>query len=119
MLLEPIKMLLDYSYKNQLNTEYQEIGGEILVAYKIDDKTSLYLNGDEAFLSEMKYVEELDLYYSMGLLVNLGKVHNISNPKQVIIKLYEKLTTVSLLEYFTSNAYDCTIDENITELLKQ
>jgi|GEM_PF-5215968 len=119
MMLQPIKMLLDYSYKNQLNTEYQEIGGEILVAYKINNNNALYLNDNEVFLSEMKYVEELDLYYSMGLLVNLGKVHNIDNPKQVIIKLYEKLTTVSLLEYFTSNAYDRTIDENITELLKQ
>ncbi|UTI42126.1 hypothetical protein [Niallia sp. RD1] len=119
MLLEPIKMLLDYSHKNQLDTSYQEIGGEIIKAYKINDKTALYLNGDEAFLSEMKYINELDLYYSTGLLVNLGKVGNFETEKEIIIKLYEKLTTVSLLEYFTSNAYDRLIDENITELLKQ
>lgn len=121
MLLEPIKMLLDYSHKNQLNTNYQEISGEIIKAYKINDKTALYLNANKVTLSGFSYFEDIDLYYSTGLFITLGEVNHIKNEKEIIIKIYEKLTSVSLFEYLLSPAYDNTLDFdfNVTKLIKE
>jgi len=120
MLLDQIKLLLDYSLKNNLNTQYQEISGEIISGFKINDNMVIYLNGNQAFLSGMSYIKEIDLYYSDGLYINLGKVTDSVKEKDFIIKLYEKLTSVSLLEYFTSSVYVTTLDFdfNITQLSK-
>lgn len=121
MLLEEIKMLLDYSSSNKFNNAYDHVEGEIIKAYKINDKTSIYINDGDATIAPIKYFKELDLYYEAGGFIRLGKVSSADNNKKTIINLYQKLESTSLLDYMLSPEFNMLfdIDFNVTKLIKE
>lgn len=121
MLLEEIKMLLDYSSTNKFNNAYEHVDGEIIKAYKINNNISIYINDGNATIAPIKYFKELDLYYEAGAFIRLGEVSSTENNKKTIIKLYEKLESTSLLDYMLSPEFNMLfdIDFNVTKLIKK